>query len=64
MCIYIYIGEGNGNPLQFSCLKNPMDLGLPGSSVHGVVRVRHDFVTEPPEVAYCLMLLSVKLWWG
>ena len=23
--IYIYIGEGNGTPLQYSCLANPMD---------------------------------------
>jgi len=25
--IYIYRGEGNGNPLQYSCLENPMDRG-------------------------------------
>jgi len=24
---YIYLGEGNGNPLQHSCLENPMDGG-------------------------------------
>ena len=30
-------GEGNGNPLQYSCLKNSMDCGPPGSSVPGVV---------------------------
>ena len=29
-------GEGNGNPLQSSCLVNPMDCSLPGSSVHGI----------------------------
>ena len=28
-------GEGNGNPLQFSCLKNPMDRSLVGSSPWG-----------------------------
>ena len=27
-------GEGNGNPFQYSCLENPMDCSLPGSSVH------------------------------
>ena len=27
MYTYIYIGEGNGNPLQYSCLGNPMDRG-------------------------------------
>ena len=29
-------GEGNGNPLQFSCLGNPMDGGAWGATVHGV----------------------------
>ena len=41
-------GEGNGNPLQYSCLEKPMDCSLPGSSVHGIPRVRHDLVTKPP----------------
>jgi len=27
MCIYMHIGEGNGNPLQYSYLENPMDRG-------------------------------------
>ena len=40
--------EGNGNPLQYSCLENPMDCSLPASSVHGIARVGHDFVTKPP----------------
>ena len=40
-------GEGNGNPLQYSCLENPMDCSLPGSSVYGVARVRHNLVTKP-----------------
>ena len=29
-------GEGNGNPLQDSCLGNPMDRGICWSKVHGV----------------------------
>ena len=28
-------GEGNGNPLQYSCLGNPMDSGDLGAIVHG-----------------------------
>ena len=32
-------GEGNGNPLQYSCLENPMDRG---ATVHGVARVGHN----------------------
>ena len=30
-------GEGNGNPLQYSCLENPMDGGTWWATVHGVV---------------------------
>jgi len=30
------LGEGNGNPLQYSCLENPMDRGVLWTSVHGV----------------------------
>ena len=29
-------GEGNGNPLQYSCLENPMDGGAWRATVHGV----------------------------
>ena len=28
-------GEGNGNPLQYSCLKNPMNTGNCQATVHG-----------------------------
>ena len=36
-------GEGNGNPLHYSCLENPMDWGAWWAIVHGVARVRHDW---------------------
>ena len=39
-------GEGNGNPLQYSCLGNPMDRGAWRATVHGLQRVRHDLVTK------------------
>ena len=29
-------GEGNGNPVQYSCLENPMDGGVWWMTVHGV----------------------------
>ena len=32
------MGEGNGNPLQYSCLENPMDGGAWWAAVHGVAR--------------------------
>ena len=41
-------GEGNGNPLQYSCLENPMNRGASRATVHGVSRVRHSLVTKPP----------------
>ena len=41
-------GEGNGNPLQYSCLENPMDRGAWQATVHGDTSVRHDLVTETP----------------
>ena len=39
-------GEGNGNPLQYSCLGHPMDRGTWQAVVHGVTRVGHDLVTK------------------
>ena len=41
-------GEGNGNPLQYSCLENPMDRGALWATVHRVARAGHDLVTKPP----------------
>ena len=31
-------GEGNGNPLQYSCLGNPMDRGAWQATIHGVAK--------------------------
>ena len=31
-------GEGNGNPLPYSCLENPMDRGAWQATVHGVAK--------------------------
>ena len=33
-------GVGNGNPLQYSCLKNSMDRGAWQATVHGVAKSR------------------------
>ena len=32
------VGEDNGNPLQYSCLENPMDRGTWWAAVHGVAK--------------------------
>ena len=39
-------GEGNGNPLQYSCLENPRDRGACGAVVHGVAKSRTGLVTK------------------
>ena len=38
----ISLGEGNGNPVQYSCLGNPMSRGAEQATVHGVTRIGHD----------------------
>ena len=46
-------GKGNGNPLHYSCLENPMDRGAWQAIVHGVARVGHDLATKPlPPFSY------------
>ena len=39
-------GEGNGNPLQYSCLGNLMDRAAWWATVHGLQRVGHDLATK------------------
>ena len=47
-------GEGNGNPLQYSCLENPMDRVAWQSIVHGVTKSRTYHATE------CLIMVGNK----
>ena len=37
-----YIGEGDGTPLQYSCLANPMDGGGWWAAVHRAAKSQHD----------------------
>ena len=39
-------GEGNGNPLQYSCLENPMDRGTWWATIHGVTKSRDDLANN------------------
>ena len=39
--------EGNGKPLQYSCLESPMGRGALQATVHGVARVGQDLRTKP-----------------
>ena len=38
--------KGNGNPLQYSCLGNPMDREVWQATVNGVPRVGHELATK------------------
>ena len=39
-------GEGNGNPLRYSCLENPMDRGAWPATVHGFARAGHNLASK------------------
>ena len=34
----VFTGEGNGTPLKYSCLENPMDKGAWWAAVHGILK--------------------------
>ena len=40
------LGEGNGTPLQYSCLENPMDGGAWWAAVHVITKSRTDWATS------------------
>ena len=50
-------GEENGNPLQYSCLENPMDRGAWWATVHGVTKSQIQLLTEQQQSF--LLLLDV-----
>ena len=41
-------GEGNGNPLRYSCLENPSNRGACWTTAHEVTRIRHNLETKSP----------------
>ena len=47
-------GEGNGNPLQYFCLENPMDRGAWRAIVHGVTRAEHNLAAKQPPLGHIL----------
>ena len=49
-------GEGNGNPLQYSCLENPMDRRAWWATVHGIAKSR----TRLSDFAFTFF--SLHLW--
>ena len=52
-------GEGNGNPLQYSCQGKPMKMSLGAYSPWGCKRVRHNLATKPQHHIVCFDLGSV-----
>ena len=46
----MYPGEGNGNPLQYACLGNPMDRSLAGYGPWIHKRIKHDLATKQQHV--------------
>ena len=58
------IGEGNGNPLQCSCLENPMDRGAWWAAVYGVAqsRIRLKRLSSSRSTLYFPALLDGQ-WW-
>ena len=44
--------EGNGNPLHYFCLGNPMDRGAWRATVHGVASVRYNLTTKQHQVRH------------
>ena len=52
-------GEGNGNPLQYSCLENPMDRGAWKATVRRVAKSR----TRLSDFFLSLMLMMMLIAW-
>ena len=47
-------GEGNGSPLQYSCLENSMDGGAWGAAVHGVTKSRTRLSDFTHSLTHCI----------
>ena len=54
----IHPGGGHGNPLQYSCLENPMDRGAWWATVYRITKLDMTEVTEPAWTVAHQVLLS------
>ena len=59
------IGEGNGNPLQYSCLENPRDGGAWWAAVYGVAQswTRLKRLSSSSSIRYLLCILAFLFLW-
>ena len=57
-----FLGGGNGNPLQYSSLENPMERGGWWATVHRVTRVGHDWASHRCGMALIFMPESFRNW--
>ena len=56
------IGEGSGNPLQYSCLENPKDGGAWRAAVYGITQSRtrlSDLAAAAVVINYCISYISI-----
>ena len=56
--------EGNGNPIQYSCLENPMERETCWTTVHGLQRAGHDWRTKQHNTPYHWTLQSMCTWFN
>ena len=56
------LGEGNGNPLQYSCLENPRDRGASWAAVYGVAQSRTRLKRHSNSSSMALTSLSGCVW--
>ena len=57
-------GEGNGNPLQYSCLENPVDRGAWQVTVHGVSKSRTQLSNKTPTHTHSFHCFPIYLPWS
>ena len=55
-------GEGNGNPLQYSCLENPMDRGAWQATVHQVAKSQTRLKKLSMCIITCTHLVECQAW--
>ena len=56
------IGEGNGNPLQYSCLENPMDRGAWWTAIYGVPQSQTQLKWVSSSIAYIYIYTEREVW--